>query len=45
MGENKVASFGRLVAGKAGFEHRLVGGFAVLIELSEPPAACRGVLF
>jgi hypothetical protein len=43
MGEDKIASFDSLVAGEAGFEHRLLGGFAVLIELSEPPAARRGV--
>jgi hypothetical protein len=44
MGENKVARFGKLVAGEAGFVHRLVGRFAVL-KVSEPPAARRGVLF
>jgi hypothetical protein len=43
MGEDKVASFDRLVAGEAGFVHRLVGRFAVFIELSEAPAARRGV--
>src|SRR5262245_34346518 len=31
------------MAGKAGLEHGLVGGFAV-VELSESPAAGRGVL-
>ena len=35
MGEDKVANFGRLVAGKAGFVHSLVVRFAVG-ELSEP---------
>jgi hypothetical protein len=40
--EDKVAGFGDLVAGKAGVVHRRVGGFAV-VELSEPPAAGRGV--
>ena len=42
MGEDKVASFGGHVAGKAGVVHRLVGGFA-LVKVSEPPAAGRGV--
>src|SRR5687767_10068924 len=41
-GEDEVASFDSMVAGKAGVEHRLVGGFAV-VELSEPPAARRRV--
>jgi hypothetical protein len=36
-GEDKVASFDRLVAGKTGFVQRLVGRFAV-IELREPAA-------
>ena len=45
MSEDQVASFDRLVAGKAGFERRLFGRFAVLVKLSEPPAARRGVLF
>ena len=43
MGEDEVTIFDRLVAGKAGFEHSLDGGFAVLIELSEPPATRRGI--
>ena len=43
-GEDKVASFGLLVAGKAGFHERLVGRFAV-VEVSESPAARRGVFF
>jgi hypothetical protein len=42
MGEDKIPSFGRLMARKAGFEHRLVGRFAVF-KLSEPPASRRGV--
>jgi hypothetical protein len=42
MRVDKVASFDKLMAGKAGSMHRLVGRFAVF-ELSEPPAACRGV--
>src|SRR5262245_52555349 len=41
-GEDKVASLDGLVARKAGVVHRLVGGFAV-VEVSEPPAAGRGV--
>ena len=45
MGEDQVASFDSRVAGKASFEHRLVGRFAAFIELSEPPAARGGVLF
>src|SRR5271163_884884 len=43
MGEDKVAIFGGLVAGIAGFVHRLAGRLAVL-EISESPAARRGVL-
>src|SRR5258706_1673975 len=42
MGEDEVASFDSRVAGIAGFELRLVGGFAV-VELSVPPAAGRCV--
>jgi hypothetical protein len=41
-GEDKVASFGGLVAEKAVAVHCLCGGFAV-VKLSEPPAAGRGV--
>src|SRR5580700_8490826 len=41
-GEDKVASFDRLVAGEAGSEQRLVRGFAIF-ELSEAPAARRRV--
>src|SRR5580693_2076891 len=41
-GEDKVASFDRLVAGEAGLEQRLVRGFAVS-KLCETPAARRGV--
>ena len=44
MREDKVPGFDRLVTGVAGFEQRLVGRFAIL-ELSEPPAARRGVFF
>jgi hypothetical protein len=44
-GEDRVASFDCLVRGKAGVEHGLVSRFAVLIKLSEPQAARRGVLF
>jgi len=43
-GENKVASFGLIVAGEAGIHQGLVAGFAVF-EMSESPAACRGILF
>jgi len=42
-GEDKVPSFDGSVTGEAGFVHNLVGRFAI-IELSEPPATCRGVL-
>src|SRR6266478_3700325 len=42
--ENEVASFGRLVAGEAGFVQCFVGRFAVL-KVTESPAARRGVLF
>src|SRR3954454_571366 len=41
--EDKVASHDGRVAGKAGVVHHVAGGFAV-VELSEPPAAGRGVL-
>ena len=43
-GEDKVASFGLIVAGKAGTHKRLVARFAVF-EVSEPPTARHGVLF
>src|SRR5262249_53185752 len=43
-GENQVASFGLIVTGKACFHKRLVARLTVL-EMSESPAACRGVLF
>jgi hypothetical protein len=36
MGEDQVVIFDGRVARKAGVEHRLVGGFAILIILSEP---------
>ena len=42
LGEDKVPSFDRLVAGEAGFKQRLIRRFAVF-ELSESPAARRGV--
>jgi len=35
MGENKVASFGKLVAGEAGFVHRLVGKLKRIEKLSK----------
>src|SRR5690349_13013998 len=41
-GKDAVARLHELVARKAGVEHLLVGGFAVL-EVSESPAARRGV--
>jgi len=44
MGEDKVASFGLRVAREAGFHERLVARFTVRVEVSEPPAARRGVL-
>ena len=44
-GEDEVASFGRLVAGEAGLVLCLIGRFAVLIKLGEPPAARRYVFF
>src|SRR5262249_19252514 len=40
-GEDEVARFDGLVAGKAGGVHRLVGGCAV-VKLREPPTAGRG---
>jgi len=43
-GEDKVASFGLMVAGEAGLHPRHVRSFAVF-EVSEPPAAPGGVLF
>src|SRR5688572_27265528 len=42
-GEDKIASFDRLVAGVALSHQGLTGGFAV-VEVSEPPAARRGIL-
>src|SRR6516225_4663012 len=42
-GEDKVARFGLIVAGEAGFHESSVGSFAVL-EVSETPTASRGVL-
>jgi hypothetical protein len=42
FGEDEVASFGGLVAGKAGFQGRRLVRFAVF-ELSESPAAAQGV--
>src|SRR4051812_19636960 len=42
MVEDIVASFGDLVAGKAGVVHRLVGGFPI-VKLSVSPAARRSV--
>jgi hypothetical protein len=44
MGEDKIASFGLIVAGEAGIHQRLVARFAVF-EVSERPAARLGVLF
>jgi hypothetical protein len=41
-GEDKVASFGRLVARKTGFERRPGIRFTVF-ELSKPPATRRGI--
>jgi hypothetical protein len=43
-GEDQVAGFYLRVAGKAGVEYRLVGRFAV-VEVTEPPATCRRVLW
>src|SRR5580698_1276530 len=42
-GENKVPSFDRFVARKAGFGRRLVDRFAIC-KLSESPAASRSIL-
>jgi hypothetical protein len=42
--ENVIVSFGRLVAGEAGFVQCLVARLSVL-KVSEPPAAGRGVPF
>jgi len=44
MSKDKVLSFSRLVAGKAGFYHRLPDRFTV-VELSKPPASRRGIFF
>src|SRR5215831_11404343 len=43
-GEDKVARFDLIVAGKAGFHECLVARFAVL-EVSETPTARCGILF
>ena len=45
MREDKVASFRLGVARKAGFEQRLVARCAVFVELTEPPATRRRILF
>ena len=44
ISEYKVAIFRRRVAREAGFVQRFVTRLSVL-KVSEPPAACRGVLF
>jgi hypothetical protein len=44
VGKDKILSFGRDMAGKAGLEQRIVDGLTVL-KLSKAPAARRGVLF
>jgi len=44
MGEDKVATLGRLVAGPASLVQRLVARFAVL-KVSKTPTARRRVLF
>jgi hypothetical protein len=43
MGEDKIASFGPLVAGEARFHERLIARFPVAcVEVTESPAArCR----
>jgi len=42
MGKDKVPSLDGHVTGKARVVHRFICGFTV-VELGEPPAACRGV--
>jgi len=44
MGEDQVARFGLLVAGKAGLHKRLVARLAIGGKVPEPPAAGRSVL-
>jgi hypothetical protein len=45
MRVDQVGSFGRLVAGKAGFKQGRIGRFAICVEVPEPPTARRRVLF
>ena len=42
--EDQVSSLHLLVADEAGLHHRLVGGRFAVLEVTEPPPACRGVL-
>jgi hypothetical protein len=44
MSENEAMSFGRLVAGEAGFVQCLVARLSVL-KITEPPPTRGGVLF
>jgi hypothetical protein len=44
MSENELVSFGRLVAGEAGFVQCLVARLSVL-KVTEPPTTRCGVLF
>ena len=44
MGEDQVASFGLGVAGEASFHQRFAAQCAVFVEVTEPPAARRGLL-
>jgi hypothetical protein len=45
VSKDKVATLEFLMAREAGFEYCLVRRLTVLIKLSEPPAAGRGVFF
>ena len=45
MGKDKIASFGLLVAGEAGFHERLIAGLAVAcVEVTKSPSSRCGVL-
>ena len=43
--ENKVVGLILIVAGKTGFHERGIHRFAICVEMTEPPASRRAVLF
>jgi hypothetical protein len=44
MGEHKIALFDFLVTWKTGFHERVVNCLPVVVEMTKPPTAGRGVL-